>query len=430
MRSIEGGEGPEDEMGTDDEGSGTPVGRSRRELLIHSPVGKVVGGKVLSTIGVWITNIAGAIVVYDLTASAAIVGIVSVVQFTPQVLLSPFTGARADRADRRRQVVLGVAVTCSGAAGPAFWGFTRGFTRPSDAFVIIAAAGLVGIGFSLSNPATQALIPSLVRKSELPNAVALSSLPMVVARAAGPALGALLVTSVGVVATFSITLLLHLGFLVAVATIKMESTAVAAADRGDTRVRAGLEYAMRDRRILALLVGIATIGVSVDPVVTLAPSIADAIGAQRAFVGTLASMFGIGAGVGFIVLSRVRMRVGEARLAALGLNLIMLGMILLIVAREEILASVAMGVAGIGMSIALNGFTTLLQSYVPNELRGRVMALWSIAFVGSRPITALTTGPLADATSVRWAIAVVVLAVAAGAWFARPTRIALPDAAR
>lgn len=414
-------------MNTGTEGSGTPVGRSRRELLLHSPVGKVVGGKVLSTIGVWITNIAGAIVVYDLTTSAAMVGIVSVVQFTPQVILSPLFGARADRADRRRQVVLGIAVTCVGAIGPALWGLTRGFTRSSDAFVIVAAAGLVGVGFSLSAPATQALIPALVRSSELANAVALSSLPMVVARAAGPALGALLVTSVGVVATFSMTLLLHLGFLVAVATIKIGSTTVLAANRGDTRVRAGLEYVTQDRRILAILIGIATIGVSVDPVVTLAPSIADAIGAQRAFVGTLASMFGIGAGIGFGVLSRVRMRVGEARLAATGLNLIILGMMLLVVAREETLASVAMGIAGIGMSIALNGFTTLLQSYVPNEVRGRVMALWSVAFVGSRPITAVTTGPLADATSVRWAIAVVVLAVAAGAWFARPSRIAVPD---
>lgn len=396
--------------------------RTRSELLFRSPVGVLVGGKIFSTIGVWITNIAGAIVVYELTGSATMVGIVSVVQFLPQVLLSPLTGARADRSDRRRQVALGIAVTSLGAALPASWGVMYGFSEPSDAIVIIAAAGLVGVGFSLSNPATQALIPSLVRKSEFSNAVALSSLPMVVARAAGPAIGAVLVTSVGIVVTFTITLMLHLGFLVAVATVRIPLSS-ATRPKGDIRVRAGLEYARNDRRVLALLIGIATIGVSVDPVVTLTPSLVEAIGYPRAFVGTLASVFGVGAAVGFLCLSCVRLGVGDRQVGSAGLAITMVGMMMLALAGGPVVASLGMGVCGIGMSVALNGFTTLLQLYVPNELRGRIMALWAIAFVGSRPLTAMTTGPLADATSVRWALLAVIIVIGIGAWSSRPNRI-------
>lgn len=412
-------------MSDDPEGGSEPA-RSRRELLFRSPIGRVVGGKVFSTIGVWITNIAGAIIVYQLTSSAAMVGIVSVVQFTPQVLLSPFTGARADRRDRRNQIAVGIAVTSAGAALPALWGVTRGFEVFSDAFVIIVAAGLVGVGFSLSNPATQALIPSLVRKVELPNAVALSSLPMVIARASGPAFGALLVTSIGVVATFAITLVLHLGFLVTILSVSGGEPAVAGRD---TRIRGGLDYALSDRRVLALLIGISTIGVSVDPVITLTPSLADAIGAPRAFVGTLASLFGVGAAIGFASLSRLRITVGERLVGATGMGLILSGHMMLMFARGTLLSGAAMVVAGAGMSIALNGFTTLLQSYVVDEVRGRIMALWSIAFVGSRPLTAVTTGPLADLTSVRWALLAVVVIVLLGSWASRPQKVAPQDGA-
>jgi hypothetical protein len=187
--------------------------RTRRQLM-RTPVGALATGKVLSTLAVWTTNIAGAILVFDLTGSAFIVGLVSVAQFTPQLVLTPLTGARADRSDRFLQVIAGTAITALGSVLLTVWAVTAGFTGQRDAFVMVAAAGLVGTGFAVNGPATSALLPALVRRSELADALALNSLPIVVARSTGPAIGAALYLAFGPIVTFGLAGLLHVGFLV------------------------------------------------------------------------------------------------------------------------------------------------------------------------------------------------------------------------
>lgn len=404
----------------DDEGPA----RTRRQLML-APVGALTAGKILSTIAVWTTNIAGAILVFELTGSALIVGLVSVLQFTPQLLLTPFSGAQADRRDRFGQLIAGTSVTFLGTSLLVVWAFALGFTTERDAYVVVLAAGIVGTGFSIGGPALSSLLPTLVRRSELADALALSSLPIIVARSLGPAFGATLYLTAGATVTFTVAVLLHAAFVVVLVVLRAR---VHLARReqstgADRRVRAGIAYLRRSPRTLVQIIGVGIIGVAVDPVTTLTPSLAAELGAPSGFVGTLASAFGLGAAVGFVMLSRVRLRIGLMRLGAVGLTVMGAGMLLVAVAPLPSLAVAGIATSGVGMTFSLNAFTTLVQADVPDALRGRVMALWAMAFLGSRPVTALLTGTLTDLVGVRVAFALSAAVVLLGATATRATRM-------
>jgi MFS family permease len=402
--------------------------RSRVQLLLGSAVGPLALGKVLSTLAVWTTNVAGAILVFELTGSATFVGAVSAAQFLPQLVLTPFSGARADRSDRLHQLMAGTAVTALGSVLLVVWSLTVGFATPRDAAAVVAAAGLVGVGFSLSGPATSSLLPSLVRRSELADAIALNSLPIIVARAAGPAVGALLFLTLGGLRTFAIASLLHLGFLLTLVGLRgrLRVTRPTSSTDGDQRVRAGWHYLRGSRSLQLTLVGVGTIGVGVDPVITLTPALAASLGASPALVGTLASAFGLGTAVGFVVLTRARLAVGIHRLGALGLTVIGVGLLAAAAAPAAALAVAGFGLSGVGMTFALNSFTTLVQRDVPDALRGRVMALWAMAFLGSRPLTATIGGIVADLISVQHALLLAALVVLAGARVTRRANLVGP----
>ena len=398
--------------------------RTRRQLLL-TPVGALSAGKVFSTLAVWTMNVAGAILVYELTASALIVGLVTVAQFTPQLLFTPLSGARADRGDRFLQVMVGTAVTALGSVLLTVWALTVGFTEPRDAYVMVAASGLVGIGFSIAGPAHSALLPSLVRRSELADALALSSLPIIVARSLGPAVGAGLDLTYGALGTFAVAGVLHVGFIVLLIDLRRRvvTTQRERVAGQDSRIRAGIAYLRSSPRTMIQILGVGVIGVGTDPIVTLTPSLAAELGMPGGFVGTLASSFGLGAALGFVVLSRARLRFGIHRLGAIGLALMGTGTLVSGVTPGPGLAVAGVVTAGVGMTFALNSFTTLVQSDVPDLLRGRVMALWSLAFLGSRPLTAITSGSVTDLLGVRVSLVGSAAIILLGAWATRGSRM-------
>jgi MFS family permease len=398
-----------------------PAPRGSFGLLRDRTFGPFFAGKLLSTIGVWIHNIAAAIVVWDLTRSTLLVGAVSIGQFTPQLLLAPWSGARADRGDRRRQLLLGRMVTAAGSGGLALWIWLIGIDGTAGAVVVIAAATVVGIGFALGGPAMNALVPALVRPRELPGAIALGSLPMTVARSAGPAIGALLLYGAGPAVAFAVAALLNVAFTVIIAVISIRD--VPRRQSNDGSVRAGWRYLRADAGMSALMLGVVTIGIGADPVITLTPAIADRLGQASSFVGTLASSFGVGAAAGFLMLSRVRLVLGLPRLAVTGLTGLAVGMLALAITPNVIGAITAMAIGGVGMAFALTSLTTMIQQQVPEDLRGRVMALWGVAFLGSRPIAAGVSGAITDNSSVGVALVVVSIILLLGAITVRPTRV-------
>ena len=406
-----------------------PVGRCgpvppRGSLgLLRDPVfGPFFAGKLLSTAGVWVHNIVAAILAFELSGSALVVGAVSVAQFGPQLLFAPLSGARADSGDRRRQLIVGrlIAAMGSGSLAIALWLLgPEGFP---GAWPVVLAAGVVGIGFVIGGPAMNALIPSLVRPNELAGAIALNSVPFTVARAGGPALGAVIATTAGPALAFALAAVTNLGF--ALILVRLNVPDRASPPRGDRRVRAGVRYLREDRGIALLLAGVMAIGIGADPVITLTPPLSAEFGAGSSLVGLFASSFGIGAGITFLSLSWLRGRLGLPRLSVVGLLLLSGGSIAAGVAPTPVTTVVALGLAGAGMMLALTSLSTQLQERLPDELRGRVMALWSVAFLGSRPLAATVNGALADLTSVSVAFSAVGLLVLLAAWWVRPARLA------
>jgi len=388
------------------------------ELLRDRTFGPYFVGQIVATMGVWIHNVAAAIIVWELTRSTALVAAITIGQFVPQILLTPWSGARADRADRRRQLVAGTAITAMGTGLLAAWSAGPGLNGTTGAYAVVVTATVVGTGFAIGGPAAQALMPSLVRRSELTTAIAISAVPMTVARALGPAIGALLVTTVGPTITFSVVTVLQ---IVHGVMMFRRTTAPGNGTRRDTRILGAVSYLGRDRPMGYLLVGVTIVGLGVDPVITLTPAFADALGGGGDIVGLLTTAFGVGAILGFLVQPRLRRRMGLERSATTGLVVLAAGLAPLALVSAATMAVVPLMIAGTGMTLSLTAFTTAIQQRVPDALRGRIMALWSIAFLGSRPLAAALSGVLSDVAGEDIALAAAVLIILAGAVLSRPS---------
>jgi MFS family permease len=372
--------------------------------LLRDPVfGPFWVGKLLSSAGIWVHNVAAAILTYQLTRSALLVGAVSVAQFLPQLLFAPLSGAMADRGDPRRQLVLGRMITAAGSGGLTLALAVLGVDGLPGAWPIITSAAVTGIGFVIGGPAMHSLLPTLVRRSELATAVALNHLPPTIARSAGPMLGAFLLVTAGPTVAFGFTFATNLIYALVLLALPLHRQR-RALSRREGSVRTGFRQLRTDPAVAFLLLAVLALGFGADPVVTLTPALADALGHDEALVGTLASGFGVGAAMVFPLLAMLRRRLGLTGLAGLGLAAVAAGMALAALAPRAWVAVAGMVLAGTGFAFALTGLTTQLYDRVPEELRGRIMAIWSMAFLGSRPIAAAVNGAIADLTSVGTAL--------------------------
>jgi MFS family permease len=386
-------------------GTGAPAARSMWRLLLDPTVGSYTLARQVSAMGIWIHNIVAAVVVYDVTGSAFIVGTVSIAQFGPQILLSPYMGARADRGDRQRQAAVGHFISALGSGGLALWIWIIDSGVVTSALPVILGALVMGIGFTMGAPAAHALLPSLGRPSELGSLVALATAPMTLGRAIGPGLGALLLVTSGPAVAFAITSGSMVFFSVVVTAIRPHQ--VERRKSGDKSVLGGLRYLRQDIGVVMLLLAVTGLGFGVDPLITLSPAIAEGFGGGTNLVAQLTAAFGIGSAVFLVFQGIIRRALGESRVASLGLGVMCISMVALGFSPAVEAAIGASFIAGLGMMGAMTSLSTQIQSRVPEEFRGRIMALWTVAFLGSRPLAAAVNGAIADAWSPTLALIVV-----------------------
>ena len=359
-------------------------------------------GGLLSSAGVWIHNIVSAIVVFEATGSARLVGLVSVLQFAPTLLFGVALGGLADRVDRRWLMIGGQTLAGGAAATLAvvMW------SSPPRAGPVLLAAAVIGVGNAVNGATVQALLPSLVPRVDLDGALVLSTLTFNLARAFGPAVGAAALVIGGAGPAFAFNAGSYL--LLAAILILIRPLGPTRASKDDDRSLAGgLRFVRRDPVVRNLLLCAGVAGLAVDPVVTLSPSLADAVGGGDTLPGLLTSAFGIGSllTVGFI--TRVKRRFGLRRVAAAAFVALGGGMVCVGLATTEVWLIASMALAGTGFLANSTSLTGMLQRMVPNHLLGRVMALWSVAFMGSRPAGALINGTVADLVGPRPAAALV-----------------------
>ncbi|TYP86851.1 MFS transporter [Blastococcus xanthinilyticus] len=416
---MDGGGGPE---------PGPAVPRPSRRLITDPLFGPYWAGKLLANVGIWIQNIASASLVWQLTSSAFLVGLVSFAQFVPQLVLTPLSGAMADRGSPRRQILLGRTLCTLGAAVLAGWVLLTADVADVPPWVVMATALVVGLGFSVGGPAMQALLPSLVRDGEVARAVALDNLTFSVGRAVGPAVGGVVAASAGYGVAFLLAAIGHLVFLGAVFRLRTPGAATAPGPR--LSVVDGVRYLRTDPVVGVLLLGVTAVGIGADPAVTLGPSLADVLGGGPELVGVLASAFGAGAFLGFFVQVGLVRYLDHAWLATSGLVLLGISAVGLALSWNVPVAVTAFVVGGVGLTLAMNGVTTLLYARVPRAYIGRIMALWLVGFVGSRPLAATLNGALTDLVSVGAALLTTAVVLAGAAAVCRPAvlRRAAPEA--
>ena len=396
--------------------------RTVRALLTDRTFGPYFFGNLVSNCGTWLQNIAAAVVVYRLTRSTVLVGAVSILQFSASLFLSPWAGALSDRFDRRRMLLGGQVLSAVSAAGLAAWTAAVGVEGLPGPWPIFATAALLGIGFAISVPTMQALVPALVEPADLDQAVALNSVTFNLARAIGPALGALVIATWGAAWAFTINAASYSLLIVALLVIRPRSQR-APSRGGDGSVREGLRYVRGEPALVMLLVGVAALGFGTDPVNTLTPAMADLLGGGDALVGWLVSAFGAGAAAMAFGVGALRRRVAQGPMGIAGLGLLSLGLVGFAASPTAAVAIASLAASGVGFLLAVTALTTELQQRVDDDLRGRVMALWGVAFLGSRPLAALIDGTVADLAGPRTAAAVAAAITAAVAvWVARARR--------
>jgi MFS family permease len=362
-------------------------------------------GNAASASGTWFQNLAAAILIYRLTQSALWLGVLNACQFGPVLLLSPWTGRVADAFDRRL-LLIGTQSTaaCSSAVLAALvW------TNHAGAWVVIAFSGCLGVLTALSNPTQMALVGSLVPRADLPQAVALNSMTFNLARALGPVAAAGVIAGFGVAPAFAINALSYL--LLVAALLSVSPTPVARVRRG--KLRESVAIVRRQPRLLVYLGIVMAVSVAADPVNAESPTVIHAFGYPSVWAGAIVGCFGAGAVAAAL---RVSSRTASSR-RHIGVMLALLaGGIMSMAASPWLpLAFVFLFASGFGSLAANAAATARLQLSVADAERGRVMALWSICWMGTRPLTSLFDGALANWQGIRVAAPVMAAPALVGA---------------
>lgn len=346
--------------------------------------------------GVWTYNIVAVVVVYELSGSAFTTGLVTVAQSAPQLFLTLLSGKLADRGDPGRQAVIGRLVCAGGSLGLALWILLAPEGNRSVVPYLVASL-VVGLGFVLGGPALQSIVPRLVSHEELPSAVALNTLPMLMARAAGPAAGAAIATQADPAVAFGFAALAHLCFAILLVVARLPKALPVRGDV-DFSVRAALTYVWRDKPMLILLTSIAVVGFVGEPSISLVPALAAHFGEQASHAGSFAAAFGVGGAAGFVLQSLLRRspRFPLELCTVIGLAVLVVASALLAALIGPVSIIAAMVILGIGFTLTTNSASTLIQERSPAEIRGRVMAVWLVGFIGVRPISAAVLGVCAD----------------------------------
>ncbi|HUK62976.1 MAG TPA: MFS transporter, partial [Dongiaceae bacterium] len=317
-------------------------------------------------------------------------------------------GRLADRFDRRTVLMVAQLLAMAATAVLAVLAAVHAVTIAA----VMVVAVLVGVQFAISLPTMMALLPALVEPEQLGLAIGMNSITYNVARALGPALATVIVGTLGFGITFGLN---SLSFFVLFVTLGMlhprarkaasESTGGAAGAKTSTREL--FAYAWGERRIRLPLLGMAALAIAFAPIVTLAPTFArDVFGRPSADAGLLISGFGLGAILAALALTRMIRGHGRARLELLvpGGLLFVAGMVVLAFAPTMGVAIGGLAVAGVGYLLSSVTWTTSLQEVVRDDLRGRVMALWALSFIGLWPLAAPIGGIIADSVSPRAAV--------------------------
>jgi len=380
-----------------------------------------ISGQGVSQVGMWMQQTAELWLILQLTGSGTALGLHSVMRFGPVMLFGAYAGVFSDRIDRRRlliatQIVLAVAA--------ATLTVTAMLTTPS-VLVIYGVVLVQGLVNAVDNPLRRGFVRDLVTDDELTNGVSLNSSVMTLSRTVGPALGGLVIAGFGAVPCFAINTISYAAVLMSL--IRVDPTALRPSTpvrRAAGQVRAGLRYAWSHADIRSTLIMIAIASAFAWNWATILPVYAGtALSGGASLYGLLASVLGVGAFFGGLATTRIS--TVRAHHLVLFPGLIAVAMLISAVSVPLPVVMGGLMLLGAASTAFAVACQTRIQLATDDAMSGRVLALYSVGFVGSKPVGGVLAGWVIDAIGPRGAFAVnavamTVLTIAAAVAYLRP----------
>jgi MFS family permease len=360
-------------------------------------------GQLISLIGTWMQQTAMSWFVYEITNSKILLGVVSAVGSAPMVFSSLWGGALADLYPKRSILVTTQAaqMLCAFLLAAGVW---LGFATPWF-IIIVAAFNGTAMGFDM--PARQAFTVEMTSREDLLNAISLNSSIVNGARVVGPSVAGLMIGAVGVATCF---LLNGLSFIAVIGGLLMMrlpafEPKVHAASAGEHAWN-GIVYSLKHRRVRTILLLFLAVGVFGWSYAVLMPAFArDVLGRGANGYGVLMSASGLGALVGALMIATYGHLFTPRRLALGGVWLFSAALLAFSFSRNFAAALVLLFIGGFGMLLFFATSNTVLQTIVPDEMRGRVMGVWSLVFGAMIPLGSLEAGTVAHWAGTPFALA-------------------------
>jgi MFS family permease len=376
-------------------------------------------GQGVSLIGTWMQSVAQGWLVLTLTNSPFYVGLVSALGSIGVLVFTLYAGVIADRTDKRRTVV----ITQSLSMLLAFILAGLALTKVVTVWQVMGLATVLGVVNAFDIPTRQSLLAELVGKEDLMNAIALNSSVFNAARVVGPAIAGALIGLVGVGMCFVLNGVSYIAVIAGLVAMRLPPFRPRpGAFSAWSGFREVLAFLHRDRRVETLVGLTATLSVFGFPFLVMMPVFArDVLHVRAAGYGALTAAVGVGAMLGALAIAvNSRRIVRRGRLMTVGGTAFGLCVLAFALSRNFVLSVVLLALAGCAM-IVNNALTnTLLQTHVPDELRGRLMGFYSFVFVGMSPLGAFQAGVFAEHFGAPAAIGagglICALAVGTAAW--------------
>lgn len=348
------------------------------------------GGQSISLIGTWMQNVAQSWLVYQLSKSSFLLGLVGFAGQFPVFLLAPVGGHAADRWSRHRIIVATQAAMMLLALVLA----AITFAGVVQVWHVVVLAALLGVVNAFDIPARQAIVFEMVGKADLPNAIALNSSLFNSARIVGPAIAGLLVAAIGEAWCFFANGISYIAVIAGLLLMRIEPhVPPPQPESAVAHIIEGFRWVARTRPIRALLIQLGIVSLVGMPYAVLMPVFADHILHHGATgLGILMGATGIGALAGAVRLALRRETEGLGRLVSYSSFAFGALLILFAFSRSFWLSAVLLVPAGFAFITQMASSNTLIQSMVPDALRGRVMSVYSMMFMGMAPLGALAAG--------------------------------------
>ena len=377
-------------------------------------------GQLLSMVGTWMQGTALSWLVYRLTGSSLLLGALGFASQIPTLLFGLLGGALADRFDKRKLAIVTQTLSLLQAAILAWLTMTGRVTVP-HLFVLGAFLGLIN---SVDMPVRQSFVVELVEREDIGNAIALNSSMVNLSRIAGPAAAGFLIAAYGEGVCFLINAVSYLAAIVALLLIRREHIhhRLPSLEGVSFRfIKDGVRYVATHRRMRTVLLSLGAMGIVSIPYMVLLPIVAqDVLHAGAPGLGFLTAATGVGAVFGALLLAQRRSTAGLQ--TWMGWSMLVFGCSLMAfgASRSMPVSLLLLVITGATMMSAFAGSNTLLQDLTADEMRGRVMSLFTMTFMGTMPLGSLLAGWLAQAVGAPLTIAASGIAtLAAGAVFLR-----------